>query len=79
MRTLPDDYPERAYAAVLGKLIGVYLGRLFEGWTHERVVRLSQPSFSSSARAAGADEAGFCPVMSRPSATTCGCHMPAFE
>ena len=24
---------ERAYAAVLGKLIGVYLGRPFEGWT----------------------------------------------
>ena len=27
----PTDYPERAYAAVLGKLIGVYLGRPFEG------------------------------------------------
>lgn len=39
MRTLPPDYPERAYAAVLGKLIGVYLGRPFEGWTYERIVR----------------------------------------
>ena len=26
MTTLPQDYPERAYAAVLGKLIGVYSG-----------------------------------------------------
>ena len=39
MRSLPPDYPERAYAAVLGKLIGVYLGRPFEGWTHERIMR----------------------------------------
>jgi ADP-ribosylglycohydrolase len=39
MRSLPPDYPERAYAAVLGKLIGVYLGRPFEGWTYERIVR----------------------------------------
>lgn len=34
---LPDDYLERAYAGVLGKLIGVYLGRPFEGWPHERI------------------------------------------
>jgi ADP-ribosylglycohydrolase len=39
MRSLPPDYPERAYAAVLGKLIGVYLGRPFEGWTYRRIVR----------------------------------------
>ena len=37
--TLPSDYPERAYAAVLGKLIGVYLGRPFEGWTYQRIMR----------------------------------------
>jgi len=36
---LPSDYPERAYAAVLGKLIGVYLGRPFEGWTYQRILR----------------------------------------
>ena len=30
---LPDDYAERVYAGVLGKVIGVYLGRPFEGWT----------------------------------------------
>jgi ADP-ribosylglycohydrolase len=39
MANLPPDYPERAYAAVLGKLIGVYLGRPFEGWTYERIMR----------------------------------------
>ena len=35
---LPADYPERVYAGVLGKLIGVYLGRPFEGWSHEAIV-----------------------------------------
>ena len=35
---LPADYVERVYAGVLGKLIGVYLGRPFEGWTHARIV-----------------------------------------
>ena len=38
MAALPSDYSERAYAAVLGKLIGVYLGRPFEGWTHQRIM-----------------------------------------
>ena len=36
---LPPDYVERVYAGILGKLIGVYLGRPFEGWTHERIMR----------------------------------------
>jgi len=36
--SLPADYVERVYAGVLGKIIGVYLGRPFEGWTHERIV-----------------------------------------
>ncbi len=35
--TIPSDYTERVYAGVLGKLIGVYLGRPFEGWTYERL------------------------------------------
>ena len=39
MTALPPDYSERAYAAVLGKLIGVYLGRPFEGWTYKRIMR----------------------------------------
>lgn len=33
-----NDYIERVYAGVLGKIIGVYLGRPFEGWTYERIV-----------------------------------------
>lgn len=37
--SLPTDYPERVYAGVLGKIIGVYLGRPFEGWTYERIMR----------------------------------------
>ncbi|GLV57234.1 hypothetical protein KDH_40700 [Dictyobacter sp. S3.2.2.5] len=37
--TLPTDYVERAYAGVLGKIIGVYLGRPFEGWSYERIMR----------------------------------------
>ena len=39
MHELPADYLERAYAGVLGKLIGVYLGRPFEGWTYQRIMR----------------------------------------
>ena len=34
---LPADYEARVYAGVLGKIIGVYLGRPFEGWTYERI------------------------------------------
>ena len=29
---LPPKYGEQVYAGVLGKVIGVYLGRPFEGW-----------------------------------------------
>jgi ADP-ribosylglycohydrolase len=36
--TIPADYDERVYAGVLGKIIGVYLGRPFEGWTYERIM-----------------------------------------
>jgi ADP-ribosylglycohydrolase len=36
--TVPDDYLERVYAGVLGKLIGVFLGRPFENWTHQRIM-----------------------------------------
>ncbi|TSD90188.1 ADP-ribosylglycohydrolase family protein [Mycobacterium sp. KBS0706] len=36
---LPNDYLERVYAGVLGKLIGVYVGRPFEGWTHQRIMQ----------------------------------------
>ena len=32
-----EDYFERVYAGVLGKLIGVYLGRPIKGWTNEMI------------------------------------------
>ena len=35
--TLPDDYAARVYAGVLGKIIGVYLGRPFEQWAYEKI------------------------------------------
>ena len=35
--SLPADYLEKTYAGVLGKIIGVYIGRPFEGWTYERI------------------------------------------
>ena len=36
--TFPPNYAERVYAGILGKIIGVYLGRPFEGWTHEQIM-----------------------------------------
>jgi ADP-ribosylglycohydrolase len=36
--TIPTDYQERVYAGVLGKLIGVYLGRPIEGWTYDKIM-----------------------------------------
>ncbi len=36
--SLPPDYLERVYAGVLGKIVGVYLGRPFEGWSYERIM-----------------------------------------
>jgi ADP-ribosylglycohydrolase len=35
---IPHDYAERVYAGVLGKIIGVYLGRPFEGWSYDRIM-----------------------------------------
>src|SRR3984957_13237320 len=35
---IPADYLERVYAGILGKIIGVYLGRPFEGWTYQRIM-----------------------------------------
>ena len=37
--SLPHDYEERVYAGVLGKIIGVYVGRPFEGWSYKRIVQ----------------------------------------
>lgn len=36
--SIPHDYEERVYAGVLGKIIGVYVGRPFEGWTIDRIL-----------------------------------------
>ena len=36
--SLSHDYVEKVYAGVLGKIIGVYLGRPFEGWSYERIM-----------------------------------------
>ncbi len=36
--TLPNDYTERVYAGVLGKLIGVYLGRPIEGMLYRDIL-----------------------------------------
>src|ERR1044072_8355422 len=36
-RTTSRDYAEKVYAGVLGKIIGVYLGRPVEGWSHSAV------------------------------------------
>ena len=33
------NYDELVYAGVLGKVIGVYMGRPFEGWAYERLVK----------------------------------------
>jgi len=35
---IPHDYEERVYAGVLGKIIGVYLGRPFEGWHYNDII-----------------------------------------
>ncbi len=32
-----ESYEQQVYAAVLGKMAGVYLGRPFEGWSRERI------------------------------------------
>lgn len=34
---MDKNYEKQVYAAVLGKIIGVYMGRPFEGWTMERI------------------------------------------
>lgn len=34
---LPHDYAERVYAGILGKMIGIFLGRPIEGWTHQQI------------------------------------------
>ncbi|MGV3616706.1 MAG: ADP-ribosylglycohydrolase family protein [Fimbriimonas sp.] len=46
MAALPSDYLDRVYAGVLGKIIGVYLGRPFEGWSKAHIEeRLGEISY----------------------------------
>lgn len=46
MIPFPNDYAERVYAGVLGKIIGVYLGRPFEGWTYADIMaKLGEVSY----------------------------------
>lgn len=41
-----DDYEQRVYAGVLGKIIGVYVGRPFEGWLYEHIIeRLGEVNY----------------------------------
>ena len=37
--TIPADYAQRTYAGVLGKIVGVYLGRPFEGWWYDDIMQ----------------------------------------
>lgn len=41
--SLPSDYTNRVYAGVLGKLIGVYLGRPFENWRYKDILQKLGP------------------------------------
>ena len=41
--SIPADYKERVYAGVLGKLIGVYLGRPFENWRYRDILEKLGP------------------------------------
>ncbi|KAF2251461.1 ADP-ribosylglycohydrolase [Trematosphaeria pertusa] len=43
MSSLPPDYLNKIYAGVLGKLIGVYLGRPFENWTYHEILEKLGP------------------------------------
>lgn len=36
--SLPANQLERVYAGVIGKVVGVYLGRPVEGWPRERIL-----------------------------------------
>ena len=36
---LDKTYEEKVYAGVLGKIIGVFLGRPFENWSYERIMK----------------------------------------
>ncbi|WP_127523257.1 ADP-ribosylglycohydrolase family protein [Mesorhizobium sp. Z1-4] len=41
--TIPQDYTNRVYAGVLGKMIGVYIGRPFENWRYRDILEKLGP------------------------------------
>lgn len=40
MHTIPDDYVEKVYAGLLGKIIGVRHGSNIEGWSYENILKI---------------------------------------
>ncbi len=40
---IPADYEDRVYAGVLGKIIGVYVGRPVEQWSHQAIMERVGP------------------------------------
>lgn len=45
MSEFPEHILHRIYAGVLGKLIGVYLGRPFENWTYQQILERLGPIY----------------------------------
>mgnify|MGYP001441393788 CR=1 FL=1 len=41
--SMNNQYLEKVYSGVLGKIIGVYLGRPFEGWEHDQMLHSAYP------------------------------------
>ena len=42
----PDhNFEKKVYAGVLGKIIGVYLGRPFEGWPYDKIMKELGPIY----------------------------------
>ena len=42
---LDHRFENKVYAGVLGKIIGVYLGRPFEGWPYDKIMKELGPIY----------------------------------
>ena len=42
---LDHIFENKVYAGVLGKIIGVYLGRPFEGWPYDKIMKELGPIY----------------------------------
>ena len=42
---LDNNFEKKVYAGVLGKIIGVYLGRPFEGWPYDKIMKELGPIY----------------------------------